>query len=150
MNATASGFVRDQGAIDREHLRLLAIFHFVAAGMALLGLLFFAANYALVHLFFSDPQLWSKQGHGGPPPQLFFMMLRGFSVFFSSWLLLSGVLNVLSGLFLRSLQHRGFSLVVAAFNCLHIPLGTILGIFTFIVLGRDSVARAYAEAAPRP
>lgn len=29
----------------------------------------------------------------------------------------------------------------------HLPLGTILGVFTFIVLSRESVARACADAA---
>ena len=38
-------------------------------------------------------------------------------------------------------RHRTFSRVVAGLNCLHIPLGTVLGIFTSIVLGRESVGQ---------
>ena len=37
-------------------------------------------------------------------------------------------------------------MVIAAINCLHIPIGTMLGIFTFIVLGRDSVRKLYDDA----
>jgi hypothetical protein len=51
--------------------------------------------------------------------------------------------NLLSGLFLRARRHRTFSMVVAAINCLHIPIGTALGVFTFIVLGRESVRKLY-------
>jgi hypothetical protein len=151
MNATSSRFVRDQSVIDREHVRLLAIFHFVAAGMAFLGLLFIVGHYAIFTFVFWNPEFWSKAPKGaGPPPEMFMQMLRGFYIFFGTWCVLSGVANLLSGVFMRRLQHRTFSMVVAGFNCLHIPLGTILGVFTFVVLGRDSVARAYAEAAAPP
>ena len=37
-----------------------------------------------------------------------------------------------------------FSLVIAALCCLNMPLGTVLGVFTFIVLTRDSVKAQYA------
>jgi hypothetical protein len=33
--------------------------------------------------------------------------------------------------------------VVAGINCLHIPLGTVLGIFTIVVLCRESVRELY-------
>jgi hypothetical protein len=148
MSATPSSFVRDQGVIDREHVRLLAIFHFVAAGMAFVGLLFLVGHYSIMNLFLSEPDIWEKSKQA-PPPAVFMVMFRAFYMFFGAWFVLSGVLNVLSGIFMRRFQHRVFSLVVAGFNCLHIPLGTVLGIFTLIVLSRDSVARSYADAAPR-
>jgi len=147
MNATAASPVRDQSVIDREHLRLLAIFHFVAAGMAFMGLLFLMGHYALFHFFFADPEFLRKAGgvQNGPPPAFIMAMFRGIYVALGSWFAVSGVANVLSGVFMRRLQHRVFSLVVAGFNCIHMPLGTILGVFTFIVLSRESVARSYAE-----
>jgi hypothetical protein len=150
MNATAVRPVRDQGAIDREHLRLLSIFHFVAAGMAVVGLLFLVGHYALFSMFFSDPQMWHKaQGAQNMPDPRFMMgMFRVFYMVFGTWFLASAVINVLSGVFMRRMQHRLFSLIVAGFNCLHMPLGTILGVFTFIVLCRESVARDYAGQPP--
>lgn len=150
MNATAASPVRDQSVIDREHLRLLSIFHFVAAGMALVGLLFIAAQYMFFHFFLANPELLQKAGQaqGGPPPAFVMAMFRGFFVFFGLWCAASGVVNILSALFMRRLRHRVFSLIVAGFNCLHVPLGTILGVFTFIVLTRESVARAYTGPPP--
>jgi hypothetical protein len=41
---------RDQRKIDADHLKLLAIFHFVGAGLAVLGLLFLLGHYALEHI----------------------------------------------------------------------------------------------------
>jgi len=35
---------RDQRKIDEDHLNLLGIFHFVGAGLAMLGLLFLVAH----------------------------------------------------------------------------------------------------------
>jgi hypothetical protein len=37
-----------------------------------------------------------------------------------------------------------FAGVVAGINCLHIPLGTVLGVFTIVVLIRDSVRELYS------
>jgi len=70
----------------------------------------------------------------------FLYVLGGF------WLIASGILNVMSGVFIRAGKHRTFSIVVGAINCLHLPLGTILGVFTIIVLMRDSVRELYAAS----
>jgi hypothetical protein len=63
-------------------------------------------------------------------------------------LLLTGlVLNVLSGLFLWQKKNRLFSLIIGGLNCLQIPFGTALGVFTFLVLSRDSVRQLYSMSA---
>jgi hypothetical protein len=138
---------RDQRKIDADHLKLLSIFHFVAAGLALLGILFIVGHYALFHTFLSNRNMWENQKQG-PPPAEFFAMFKWFYLVFAVWTISSGVLNLVSGLFIRARKHRTFSLIVAGINCLHIPLGTVLGVFTIIVLMRDSVRELYeAEAA---
>src|SRR5439155_9386746 len=43
---------------DREHLRLLSIFHFVFAGLAILGLAFLCVHYFIMHTAFSNPDMW--------------------------------------------------------------------------------------------
>jgi len=55
------------------------------------------------------------------------------------------IVNFLSARFIKARRHRAFSLVVSGFNCLHMPLGTVLGVFTFIVLGRESVREIYED-----
>ncbi|HEX8915087.1 MAG TPA: hypothetical protein VF796_22235 [Humisphaera sp.] len=42
---------------------------------------------------------------------------------------------------------RTFTFVTAGILCLQMPLGTVLGVFTFIVLNRESVRAAYEHAA---
>jgi hypothetical protein len=47
------------------------------------------------------------------------------------------------------MKRRGriFSLIVAGLNCLCFPFGTVLGVFTFVILLRDSVVEVYEAAA---
>ena len=87
----------------------------------------------------------SKQA---PPPAAFAQMFEIFKWFYllgALWFICSGILNVISAFYLRTHKHRTFSLIVAGLNCVHLPLGTVLGIFTIIVLVRDSVRKAYHD-----
>ncbi|MFZ5895051.1 MAG: hypothetical protein ACOY0T_28585 [Myxococcota bacterium] len=52
-------------------------------------------------------------------------------------------LVLFSGLSLRRGKHRTLSQVVAALCCLNVPLGTLLGVFTLMVLARPSVRAGY-------
>jgi len=135
---------RDQRKIDADHLKLLSIFHFVGAGLALIEILFLVAHYALFHALLANPKMWENQKQGLPPAE-FFAIFKWFYLAGAIWFVGSGVLNLLSGIFLRAKKHRTFSLVVAGINCLHIPLGTVLGVFSIIVLIRDSVRELYEQ-----
>ena len=132
-----------QGIIDHEHLKLLFIFHFVAAGLALAMLLFLCMHYLLMSQMFNNPDLWKDAKNA--PPKDFFKFFIWFYLFFGAILFASGVCNLLSGLFMRQRRHRTFSIVIGGLNCLHIPFGTILGIFTIMVLSRDSVRKLYSD-----
>ena len=134
---------RDQRRTDAEHLKLLSIFHFIGAGLAFIGILFTLGHYAI----FSNPKMWHGQTQG-PPSVEFFAAFKWIYVVFGVWFLGSGVLNLIVGFFIRARTHRIFSLVVAAINCLHTPMGTALGVFTIIVLTRDSVRQAYEGLTP--
>jgi hypothetical protein len=140
---------RDQRKIDADHLNLLAIFHFVGAGLAVLGLLFLVGHYAVMHAVFTNPKFFENQKQPMPvPPEQIFAMMKWFYLAGAVWFVSSGILNLISGLCLRARKGRTFSLVVAGINCLHIPLGTVLGVFTIIVLLRDSVRELYGPCAP--
>ena len=58
------------------------------------------------------------------------------------------VCNVLSGYYIRKRKNQIFSYIIAGINCMQFPLGTTLGVFTFIVLMRPSVKMAYGANAP--
>jgi len=132
---------RDQRKVDADHLKLLAVFHFVGAGLAVLGLLFLAGHFFVMHSIMTNPEVWHTQKN--PPPAILFDVLKWVYALGAFWFLLSLGLNLISGLCLLARKGRMFSLVVAGFNCLHLPLGTVLGVFTMLVLLRDSVRETY-------
>ncbi|GAA5122052.1 hypothetical protein JIN84_01525 [Luteolibacter yonseiensis] len=129
---------------DDEHLKLLAVFHFIVGGFSLVIIGFLVMHFMIMKQVFMNPSMW--KGSGGPahaPPAEVFQIFIWFYVVAGVLVVLSGVANVLSGLFLQRKKYRTFSLVVAGTNCLHFPFGTVLGIFTLLVLLRESVRQSY-------
>jgi hypothetical protein len=94
---------------------------------------------------FSNPEIWKSQKDAPPLPKDFLDIFVWFYIFMGAIFGTMCVLNLLSGLFLRQRKHRTFSLVVGGLNCLQIPFGTVLGIFTIIVLSRNSVRQKYVS-----
>jgi hypothetical protein len=138
--------LRDQRKIDADHLHLLGVLHFVLAGLAVIGLGFLFLHYTLMQSLLSNPEMWKNQQGGGPPPKEFFAIFKWFYLIFGVGLSAGGLGNVLSGIFIWKKKHRIFSLVVAGLNCIQFPFGTALGVFSFIVLYRDSVCESYESS----
>jgi hypothetical protein len=139
MNSTNTA---DRAVIDAEHLRLLSIFHFISAGFAFMGVAFASFYLVLFQTIFANPRMWT-QAKDGPPPAEVVAIFRWVVVIFVLWFLVAAIGNLLSAIYLRARRHQTFSMVIAGINCVHIPIGTALGIFTFIVLGRESVRKLY-------
>lgn len=135
----------NQRNIDIDHLNLLSIFHFIGAGLGAVGALVMMGEYGLMHFIFTNPAIWQNQRQP-PPPEFILPMMKVIYGGIALWCVVSLILNLLSGLFLRERRHRTFSFVVAALNCLHIPFGTVLGVFTIIVLVKDSVRELYEQS----
>lgn len=127
---------------DEEHLRLLSVFHWVMAGLSLLGIGFMGLHYSIMRMVLGSTEIW-KNSKDGPPPEFIWDLMQWFYLGFGVIILVLGVLNVMVGFYLRRKKRHIFCLVVAGFNCLNFPFGTALGVFTFIVLLRDSVLAAF-------
>jgi hypothetical protein len=127
---------------DEEHLRLLWIFHFVVAGIAALFALF-----PILHLIMGIAVISGAfPTTGGEEVPAFFGWF--FVIFASTWIVfgLAFALTIaLGGRALRRRQHYTFCLVVAALACVLMPFGTVLGVFTIIVLMRDSVKEMFGR-----
>jgi hypothetical protein len=140
-------FLAQQQKRDREHLKLISIFHFIFGGFALLGIAFLAMHYAFMRAVFANPEMWKNQNQPMPfSPTDFLNDFVWFYVLIGVLLLAGLVLNVLSGLFLWQRRHRMFSLVIAGMNFLQVPLVTVLGFFTILVLSRESVRDLYPSS----
>jgi predicted membrane channel-forming protein YqfA (hemolysin III family) len=127
-----------------NHVRLLSIFHYVLAGLvalfSLLPVAYVAFGVAMLSGALDD-------GRGNAPPRAVGWMV----IALGAVMLLAGATYValvaVAGRFLARRRHWTFCIVVAALSCTVFPFGTVLGVFTIIVLSKDEVKRAF-EAGP--
>jgi hypothetical protein len=123
---------------DQEHLDLLAIFHYVLAGMTAL-----LACLPLIHLTIGIVFLVANFDGPNAPPRVIGLLMVIFAGFFIlvGWTL--ALLILLAGRRLKRRAAWNFCLVVAAIECIFMPFGTVLGVFTIIVLSRKSVKELF-------
>src|SRR5438046_2416141 len=132
-----------QRLLDEEHLRLLALFHYISGGVTLVfslgfGIMFSFFWFMTAHL----PPRVSSTGQTLPnvaPPVAFFVM---FAAFFALGLIY-GIVEIYVGRCISRRQRRVFSLVASLPRLITIPYGVLLSVFTIIVLERTSVKELY-------
>ena len=56
-------------------------------------------------------------------------------------------LMALTGRWLSARKHKTFCFVIACIECVNMPLGTILGVFTLVVLQKPSVTVLFDQQA---
>ena len=123
-------------------MKLLSVFHYVVGGMAALFACFPLIHVVLGILFLVMPE---KFGHGHDQPPAFvgllFIIIGGF-IILAGWTL--GTIIILTGRFIARRRHYTFCFVIACIECLFMPVGTVLGVFTILVLNRPSVKQLFA------
>lgn len=127
---------------DQEHLDLLGIFHYVVAALAALF-----ACFPLIHLFMGLTMMSGGFGGSSDSDTRLFGL---FFVAFASIFILIGwafaVCTALAGRYLRQRTKYTFCLVMAGVECMFVPFGTVLGVFTIMVLQRPSVRHLFGRA----
>jgi len=131
---------------DEEQLQLLAIFHYVVAGLAAL-FSFFPLLYTTVGaiFIFAARHGTAKPGEDLPPEFLGWIFAVLGSVLFLIGLAMA-ICILIAGRSLALRKRYSFALVMACIECLFIPFGTILGVFTIVVLSRESVRGLFSTA----
>jgi hypothetical protein len=117
-----------QQVVDATHLGVLSVCYFISA-----GLYAFQSLLGFVYIFMGG--FFSFEWMGG--------LFRVFGVFFFLFFATLATLQVLTGMKLRQRESRTFCMIVACLSCILIPIGTVLGVFTLIVLARPSVERIF-------
>ena len=125
---------------DADHLKLLSIFHYIVAGLtalfACVPCIHLAMGVAMVSGAFNQP------GESGPPAWFGWVIIVMASLFILGGWTLAALLFA-AGRCLARHKRRVFCVVVAALACVLMPYGTVLGVFTIVVLMRPSVARLF-------
>jgi hypothetical protein len=139
-----------QAMVDEEHLKLLSLGYIISAAttafFSLFGLMYMVMGI-FVGAVVSHAKAAGTSTTQGPPAFMgWFMGAMGFGIFLFTVALAAAKLR--TAFCIKRRRSRTFCMVVAGIGCLGIPYGTILGVFSFIVLGRDSVARTFDSRVP--
>ncbi len=121
---------------DERVLDLLGVFHYVVGALMILG-----ASIFLIHLAMGVAMVTGQfpEGGGDAPPQFMgwmFIVIPGLLILVA-WTLAAFI--IYAGKSLRRRTGHGLCLAMAGIECIFMPFGTILGIFTLVTLMKEDV-----------
>jgi hypothetical protein len=128
---------------DLEHLRLLSVFHYVVAGMMALASLVPGVQLTVGLLLATG-----RIGAADDGSEAFGWLMASCASFLVILGLSIATLVAIAGRGLARHRSYTYCLVVAGFLCLAIPFGTLLGVFTIIVLVKPTVRALFGVDAP--
>lgn len=143
MTTDISQQARDE-IIDAEHLRLLSIGHYITGALYIAFASFFIFHFVFMLFVGLNPEMFAGTGQTshGPPDGIIkiFAVVIGMLIL-TGWTI--GGLTIYAGRCIKRRSRRTFAIIMACLNVMFMPLGTVLGVFTLIVLSRESVKRLY-------
>ena len=149
--------------ITRERLRFLAIGYYVRGGVIIVFSSFLLIYVVMLSAFSFIPESkWKPSPTPTPsvstfswptphppnseaPPVIFFRIIAGIigGVMLLGWTF--GALTLYAGRSIQKRKHKALIYVMAAVNCMFVPYGTLLGVFTFIILGSPPAIEEFSE-----
>lgn len=140
----------DSPLITAHDLRLLSIGYYIQAGIAAFYTLMLLGYSAFLSTLLVNLGRISQQTNQQPIPAAVLSILSivlaviiGIACAYTACLFIAGF-------WLRRLRNLLFIQIIAALNCLAIPYGTVLGIFTFMVLQRPSTKQLFSAGGMPP
>ena len=134
---------------DEQQLNLLGTFHYVVAGLCALF-----ACFPIIHLVLGIVMIVSPEslnnGKGQPPPEFvgWMFVAIGACAITLGWTMAAFI--AVAGARLKRRKSYTFCLVMAALECMFMPFGTVLGVFTIIMLSKDPVKALFGIQPPAP
>ena len=122
---------------DEQYLKLLSVFHYVVGGLA--------ACFACIPIIHLSIGIAMLVGAIDDAPEFVgaFMVVIAMFAILVGWTV--AVCIIIAGRCLAKRRRYMFCLVMAAISCVFMPFGTVLGVFTIIVLMRPSVKELFAS-----
>ncbi|MDJ0574537.1 MAG: hypothetical protein QNJ65_05160 [Xenococcaceae cyanobacterium MO_234.B1] len=131
---------------DRNYLKILSVFYYIIGG-------FFAFLALIFGYFFIRKILIIISPESFPIESAKISAIPDYKSYMYISTIISGIYFILgesfaiaiimSGRFLKVHKKYWFSFIIACILCLIMPVGTLLGILTIIVLSRESVKQLY-------
>lgn len=146
---------------DEKQLRLLSIFHYVVGGLAGLFVLYPVIMFVMILPYIG--MMMPEPSRGIPDPFGWLYALMGAVIILAGLAMAASI--ILAGRFLTRRTHYTYCLVIAGIECMFMPFGTVLGVFTIVecifmpfstvlgvftivVLMRESVKPLFQESPP--
>ncbi len=140
-----------QERVDQEHLGTLALCHYILGGVTALFSSLFIIHIVMGLTMAHNPNAFTPPlspsaptpvpvttALGFPSGMGYLFAIMGTIAVLGGWTL--GGLTVYAGRCLAARKNSLFILIVAGINCAFVmPLGTLLGVFTIVVLTRPTV-----------
>jgi hypothetical protein len=125
---------------DLEHLNLLSKGYYI---YGILSALFYLIPliFIIVGIFIITGKILQKDAEivqMGPQ-----FLIIGVIMFFYGQI--TSIATIFAGKYIKNNKNHLFCLIIAGFNCMFFPIGTALGVFTFVVLLRESVKKLFTN-----
>ncbi|WFB35803.1 hypothetical protein P3T73_16750 [Kiritimatiellota bacterium B12222] len=130
---------------DESNLNLLSIFHFVLGGLTAL-----ISCFPFIHLLFGVLMLTEQANAEEEIPAFvawLFICIPA-TLILMGWAL--SICMIVAGLKLKKRKAYTFCVVIACIECLMMPFGTLLGVFTLIMLYKEPIKALFYPATPPP
>jgi hypothetical protein len=127
---------------DEKHLKLLTTLHYIFGGLNGLFTLFPVAALIFGLWLLNNANNTVQGSHEAYIRTFPFIFLSFISILLGSFFT---VCIFLSGRFLSLRKHYLFCFIMAWIECLFTPIGIALGVFTIIVLRRESVKQLFQK-----
>jgi len=128
---------------DSKNIDLLSMFHYILGGITALF-----SCIPFIHVFMglaiASGKFFNEGNSSGPPPIFGWLFVVVGAIFILiGWS--TAVCMIISGRKLKRRKNRIFCMVVASIECMFMPFGTILGVFTLIALSKDSIKEVFDQ-----
>jgi hypothetical protein len=129
---------------DLEHLRWLSIAHYIGSALAFL---FIGVTLLQFYGTFQEVNDIVAAKNNNPAPKLAQIktVMTIFGGIYVSIELIRIICTIIAGIFLKNRKNYIFCIVIAIINCAFFPIGTVLGVFTLVVLFRSSIKPLFQE-----
>lgn len=131
-----------QESRDAENLKVLTLLSGLYGGFGVL-----VSSLGVMHMLKTMTQMQAQFGIGNPPEPMFASLIENEKALLAIFLcsLAASLLSLLGAFLIWKRKLSSVVLLIAVIECLNIPVGPALGIFTIITLQRRSVRALFAR-----
>lgn len=118
----------------------MSVFYYAWGGINL-----FAAFSSLLAIVLGIWLFYEGENTGDMEAQTAGVIYMIYGAFLFIFLTVYGILSLLVGSYIKNRKNRVFCLIIAGIACVNFPLGTALGVFTFMELEKPNVKSLFEK-----